>query len=354
MLILGIETSCDDTSAAIVKDGRKVLSNVVSSQDRFHSKYGGVVPEIASRKHLEIVNFVVSDALDSAGCGFSDIDAVAVTQGPGLVGSLLIGIMTAKTIAYVNKIPLLGINHIEGHIFSNLLERSELKPPFLSLVVSGGHSELIWVKDYGKYEVLGRTRDDAAGEVYDKVAKYFGLGYPGGPVIDRLAKNGRPDAVRFPRAKLKDGSLDFSFSGIKTAVINHGRSIDAELRNKELKQKKGKFAKIQGLDEKTMADILASFQKTVVDMLMENTLIAARRKQAGTIVIGGGVASNTWLRKKFSEAAESKSIRVFYPGKGFSTDNAAMIACAGYYGLRDGKKGSPMSLTATANMSVVD
>ncbi len=352
MLILGIETSCDDTAASVVREGREMLSGVISSQDRFHRKYGGVVPEIASRRHLETVNLIIDEALECAGCSFDDIDAIAVTQGPGLVGSLLIGIMTAKALAYVYSKPLVAVNHLEGHIFSSLIGRPELEPPFLSLIVSGGHSDLIWVNDYCDYEVMGRTRDDAAGEAFDKVAKYFNLGYPGGPVIDRMAKEGNPEAIIFPRAKMKDNRLDFSFSGIKTAVVNYVRNTSAAGKNRGIKQKKGKPEVIEIKDKKLMADILASFQNTVVGMLLDNTLAAAEIKNTKTIVIGGGVAANSCLRRKFREAAEKEGLKLYYPEISLCTDNAAMIACAGYYRIKKRKPGQCLALTARANLPV--
>lgn len=336
MLTLGIETSCDETAAAVTRDGRTVLSNVISSQIKYHKKYGGVVPEIASRKHLQSINFIIDQALKSARCRIKDIDNIAVTTGPGLVGALLIGISTAKSIAYSNRISLVGVNHLEGHIFSNFLGRAELKPPFLALIVSGGHSDLVYMSDYGSYQVLGRTRDDAVGEAYDKVAKIYGLGYPGGPVIDKLAKKGNPELVAFPRVKMKNESLDFSFSGIKTAVVNYMRN-----------NKSGGRSRIK------VSDILASFQSAIVDMLLKNTMKAAKMKKAGAIVIGGGVAANSYLRSSFSRAFSDRGIRIYYPEPIFCTDNAAMIACVGYYKAAK-KKGVKTSgpIEARANMKI--
>ena len=352
MIILGIETSCDDTAAAVVKDGRTVLSSVTSSQDQFHKKYGGVVPEIASRKHLETINLVIQEALEKAGHVFKEIDAIAVTQGPGLVGSLLIGIMTAKALAYVYKKPLIAVNHLEGHIFSCLLGRKNLKPPFLSLIISGGHSDLVYVRAYGVYEMLGRTRDDAVGETYDKVAKILGLGYPGGPVIDRLARDGNTEAVKFPKAKMKDNSLDFSFSGVKTAVINHIRNTGSKnSAGKQSREKAGSLL-FKHLDKKTMLDIIASFQKTVVETLLDNTMIAAKKMRAKTVTVCGGVSANSYLRKKFTGAFNAEGTKLYFPEMEYCTDNAAMIACAGYYSpVR--KKLKPISpIAPLANMEL--
>ena len=278
-LILAIESSCDETSAAVIKNGREVLSNIISSQIATHTIYGGVVPEVASRMHIEVIDSVVKEALEEASVTLDDIDAIGVTYGPGLVGALLVGLQYAKGLAYATHKPLIGVNHIEGHISANYLEYNDLKPPFVSLVVSGGHTFIVHVKDYGEYEVLGQTRDDAAGEAYDKVARAIGLGYPGGPKIDKLAKEGNPDAIAFPRANFHEETLDFSFSGVKSAVLNY--------INKCNMQKK----------EYNRADIAASFQKSVVEVLKDNVFKTCKKKNVNKIAIAGGVASNSALRE---------------------------------------------------------
>lgn len=332
MLILGIETSCDETAASVVKDGRKILSNIVASQVAIHRKFWGVVPEIASRKHLELINPVISEALSKAKIGFSDLDGIAVTYGPGLVGALLVGLSTAKAIAYANNLSLIGINHLEGHIYANYLEHSFPKPPFLSLIVSGGHSDLVYVRDHGSYQVMGRTRDDAPGEAFDKIAKFLRLDYPGGPIIDKLAKKGNPKAISFPRSCFKTKeTLDFSFSGIKTAVVNYVTRI----------QDPG--FKIQ--------DIAASFQEAIVDMLVKNTLKAVQLKRIKRIVLAGGVAANSRLRKRLKEETKARGIELYYPRKALCTDNAAMIASCGYYKIKEGME-SDLSLNAMANLSL--
>ncbi|MCG2676739.1 tRNA (adenosine(37)-N6)-threonylcarbamoyltransferase complex transferase subunit TsaD [bacterium] len=332
LLILGIETSCDETAASVVKDGRKILSNVVASQVALHRKFWGVVPEIASRKHLELINPVISEALSGAKIGFSDLDGIAVTYGPGLVGALLVGLSTAKAIAYSNSLPFVGINHLEGHIYANYLEHPSLKPPFLALIVSGGHSDLVYVRNHGVYKVLGRTRDDAPGEAFDKIAKFLKLGYPGGPIIDKLSKKGNPEAIPFPRSSFKaKETLDFSFSGIKTAVVNYVNRV-----------------KGQGLRVK---DVVASFQEAVVDMLIKNTLRAAKVKGVKRIVLAGGVAANSRLRERLKKEATARDIRLYCPRKELCTDNAAMIASCGYYKLKEGIK-SDLSLNAVANLSL--
>ena len=321
-LILGIETSCDETAAAVVGNGREVLSNIISSQIDIHKLYGGVVPEIASRKHTEIINQVIKEAIDTAGVGLDSLDGVAVTYGPGLVGALLVGVAEAKAICWAKDIPLIGVHHISGHISANYIEHKELEPPFMCLVVSGGHSHIVRVVDYGQYEILARTRDDAAGEAFDKVARVIGLGYPGGPKIDKLAKEGDPDAVPFPRAKVNGSDLDFSFSGVKTAVLNYVNAC-----------------KMKNFDYNT-ADIAASFQKSVVSVLVDHTMEAAASFGIDRIAVAGGVASNSALRAAMKEACEDKGYSLCYPSPLLCTDNAAMIACAGYYefvaGRRDG------------------
>ena len=311
--ILAIETSCDETAAAVVHNGREVLSNIISSQIDLHKLYGGVVPEIASRKHIEKINQVIEEALKEAETTLDDIDAVAVTYGPGLVGALLVGVAEAKAIAYARKLPLVGVHHIEGHISANYIEHPDLEPPFLCLVASGGHTHLVRVREYGEYEILGRTRDDAAGEAYDKVARAIGLGYPGGPKIDRLAKEGNPDAVHFPKAHIEGAEYDFSFSGLKSAVLNYINGCKMKGENYD------------------PADIAASFQKAVVDVLVENSMKAAENLGIYKFAIAGGVASNTALRAAMKNACEEREIRFFYPSPVYCTDNAAMIDAAGYY-----------------------
>lgn len=311
--ILAIESSCDETAAAVVNNGREVRSNVISSQIELHKLYGGVVPEIASRKHIEKINQVIEEALKEAGVTLDDIDAVGVTYGPGLVGALLVGVAEAKAIAYARRLPLVGVHHIEGHISANYIEHPELEPPFLCLVVSGGHTHLVCVKDYGKYKILGRTRDDAAGEAYDKVARAIGLGYPGGPKIDRLAKEGNAEAIKFPKAHIEGAPYDFSFSGLKSAVLNYINGC----------QMKG--------ESYNPADIAASFQKAVVDVLVEKSMAAVEEYGMNKFAIAGGVASNSALREGMKKACEEKEIAFYYPSPIYCTDNAAMIGAAAYY-----------------------
>lgn len=313
VLILAIESSCDETAAAVVKNGRQVLSNVISSQIELHKLYGGVVPEIASRKHIEKINQVIEEALQVAEVTLDDIDAVGVTYGPGLVGALLVGVAEAKAIAYAKKLPLVGVHHIEGHISANYIENLELEPPFLCLVVSGGHTHLVCVKDYGEYEILGRTRDDAAGEAFDKVARAIGLGYPGGPKIDKLSKEGNPNAIAFPRAHMEDSPYDFSFSGVKSAVLNYINGCQ-----------------MKGI-EYSQADIAASFQKAVTDVLVENAIRGVKEYGLNKLAIAGGVASNSSLREAMKCACEKNGIEFYHPSPIFCTDNAAMIGVAAYY-----------------------
>ena len=319
-LILAIESSCDETAASVVKNGRTILSNVISSQIELHKLYGGVVPEIASRKHIEKINQVIEEALSEAGVTLDDLDAIGVTYGPGLVGALLVGVAEAKAIAYAKKLPLVGVHHIEGHVSANYIEHPDLEPPFLCLIVSGGHTHLVIVKDYGEFEILGRTRDDAAGEAFDKVARAIGLGYPGGPKIDKLSKEGNPHAIVFPKAKIDGAPYDFSFSGVKSAVLNF------------INQNK-----MQG-KESHAADLAASFQQSVVDVLVEHTMLAAKDYQMDKVAIAGGVASNGTLRQAMKEACEKNGLKFYHPSPIFCTDNAAMIGVAAYYEYKKGTR----------------
>ena len=304
--ILAVESSCDETAASVVRNGREVLSNVIYSQIDLHTLYGGVVPEIASRKHIEKVNQVIEKALSDAGITLKEVTAVAVTYGPGLVGA-------AKAIAFAADKPLVGVHHIEGHISANYIENKELEPPFICLVVSGGHSHLVVVKDYGEYEIIGRTRDDAAGEAFDKIARAIGLGYPGGPKIDKVSKEGNPDAIRFPRAKVDGSTYDFSFSGLKSAVLNYLNSC--EMKGIAVNQ----------------ADVAASFQKAVIDVLVGHSMDAVSQYHFKKFAIAGGVASNTSLRAAFEKACREKGLEFYHPSPVYCTDNAAMIGVAGYY-----------------------
>ena len=328
--ILAIESSCDETAAAVIHNGREVRSNVISSQIELHKLYGGVVPEIASRKHIEKINQVIEEALNEANVTLDDIDAIGVTYGPGLVGALLVGVAEAKAIAYAKNLPLVGVHHIEGHISANYIENPDLEPPFLCLVVSGGHTHLVCVKEYGKYEILGRTRDDAAGEAYDKVARAIGLGYPGGPKIDRIAKEGNPDAIQFPKAHM-DSEYDFSFSGVKSAVLNH--------LNK---------CRMQG-EEIVAADVAASFQRCVVEVLVEHAIAAAKDYKIDKLAIAGGVASNSGLRTAMEEACRKHNIDFYHPSPIFCTDNAAMIGVAAYYEYQKGTRHG-LDLNAIPNL----
>ncbi len=331
--ILGIESSCDETAAAVVVNGRTVLSNVISSQIDIHTLYGGVVPEIASRKHVERITQVIRTALSEAGRSLSDLDAVAVTYGPGLVGALLVGVSAAKGICYASGIPLVGVHHIEGHISANYIAAPELEPPFLCLVVSGGHTHLVMVKDYGEYEILGRTMDDAAGEAFDKVARAVGLGYPGGPKIDKAAREGNPEAIHFPRGKVSDSVYDFSFSGLKSAVLNY---LNTE--------------QMAGRDI-CVPDVAASFQKSVVEVLVGHAMEAVEQYHCKRFALAGGVASNSALREAAKEACRQRGIAFCCPPPVLCTDNAAMIGCAGYYdycrGIRSG-----FDLNAVPNLAL--
>lgn len=317
-LILAIESSCDETAASVVKNGREILSNIISSQIALHTLYGGVVPEIASRKHIEKINQVIEEALKQAQVTLEDIDAVGVTYGPGLVGALLVGVAEAKAIAYAAKKPLVGVHHIEGHIAANYIEHPDLEPPFLCLVVSGGHTHLVHVEDYGKFKIIGRTRDDAAGEAFDKVARAIGLGYPGGPKIDKVSREGNPEAIVFPRAHIEEAPYDFSFSGVKSAVLNYINGC-----------------KMKG-EEYSQADIAASFQKAVTDVLVGNAMHAVEEYGDRKFAIAGGVASNSALRAAMAEACKEKGVEFYYPSPIYCTDNAAMIGVAAYYEFMNG------------------
>jgi N6-L-threonylcarbamoyladenine synthase len=334
MKVLAIESSCDDTGAAVLLNGRKALSNILSSQVAIHKKYGGVVPELASRRHIESIVPVVTEALETAGVALTEIDGIAVTQGPGLVGSLLVGLSFAKSLSFAAGIPLVGINHIEGHLSAIFLEEKSLRFPYVGLVVSGGHTSLFRVDGFGKCRRLGQTRDDAAGEAFDKIAKLLGLGYPGGPIIDELSKRGDPEAIRFPRAFLSRDSLDFSFSGLKTSVVNYVKSHS---------QPSGVFP------ETLINDIAASFQEAVVEILVKKTLQAAHQLGLKRMVLSGGVAANHRLRERMEQEASEKKVKVYLPSPVFCTDNAAMIGVVGYEYLKRGIR-SPLSLNAFANL----
>lgn len=333
MLVLGIETSCDETAVSVLRDGKYILSSLVSTQEEIHRKYGGVVPELACRRHIEVIYPLITEALNKAKVGITDIDCVAVTYGPGLIGALLVGVSIGKAIAYALKIPLVAVNHIEGHIMAILLEE-EIFFPFISLIVSGGHTQLYYVKGVGDYEFLGSTLDDAAGEAYDKVAKMLGLGYPGGPIIDQIAKKGNPNAIRLPRA-LSGKSLDFSFSGLKTAVLNHINSLQSTVNS----------------SHSQIPNIAASFQQAVVDVLVRKTIMAAEKKGVGDIVLGGGVACNSALREQMVRKAASRGMAVHIPSPSLCTDNAAMIALAGYYKFKK-KEFAPLTLNPQAHLSI--
>lgn len=331
--ILAIETSCDETAAAVVRNGREVLSNVISSQIAIHTEYGGVVPEIASRKHIEKIDEVIELALKEANCDYEDIDAIAVTYGPGLVGALLVGVSTAKALAFALDKPLLGVHHIEGHISANFIENPELKPPFACLVVSGGHTHLVVVKDYGEFEIVGQSRDDAAGEAFDKVARAVGLGYPGGPKVDKAAREGNPDAIHFPRGEVDGNPYDFSFSGLKSAVLNY--------INK---------AKMTG-EEIHTGDLCASFQKAVTEALVSRAIALCKERSYRQLAIAGGVASNSQIRRELEAECERNGIRFFRPSPVLCTDNAAMIGCAAYYEYEKGRRDS-YDLNARPNLKL--
>ena len=333
MNILAIETSCDETAAAVVYNGREVKSNIISSQIELHKIYGGVVPELASRKHIEKINVVIQEALEVAKVTLDEINLVGVTYGPGLVGALLVGVAQAKAIAWAKGLPIIGVNHIEGHICANYIEYPDLKPPFACLVVSGGHTHLVMVKDYGEVEVLGQTRDDAAGEAYDKVARSIGLGYPGGPKIDKLAEEGNPEAISFPKAHVADAPLDFSFSGVKSAVLNYINGC-----------------KMKGIVYNP-ADVAASFQKAVVEVLVEHSMMALKELKVDKFAISGGVAANSSLRAQMAKACKENNIKFYCPSLAMCTDNAAMIGVAAYYEYKRGIR-SDWKLNAVPNLKL--
>lgn len=331
--ILAIESSCDETAAAVVRNGREILSNIISSQIDLHKLYGGVVPEIASRKHIEKINQVIDEALEVANVGLDEIDAIGVTYGPGLVGALLVGVSQAKAISFAKNIPLIGVHHIEGHISANYIENPKLEPPFMCLVISGGHTHLVLVKDYGVYEIVGRTRDDAAGEAFDKVARAIGLGYPGGPKIEKLAKEGNEKAISFPIAHIENSPFDFSFSGVKSSVLNYINSC--KMKNETIVE----------------ADIAASFQKAVIDALIEKSMLAIKEYNVKNFAIAGGVASNTTLRMAIKKSCEENGIQFFHPSPIFCTDNAAMIGVAAYYEYLAGTRHG-LDLNAVPNLKI--
>ncbi len=331
--ILAIESSCDETAAAVIKNGREVCSNIIFSQIELHKLYGGVVPEIASRKHIEKINQVIEEALSVAEVGLEDLDAIAVTYGPGLVGALLVGVAEAKAIAYAANKPLVGVHHIEGHIAANYIENLDLEPPFMCLVVSGGHTHLVKVLDYDQFEIVGRTRDDAAGEAFDKVARAIGLGYPGGPKVDALAKEGNKEAIVFPRAKVDGNEYDFSFSGLKSAVLNY-------LNQCEMKQ-----------IQVNNADVAASFQYAVIDVLTTHAIKATKEMGMDKLAVAGGVASNSSLRESLKNACEKEGITFYHPSPLYCTDNAAMIGVAGYYAYKNGVRHG-LDLNAVPNLKI--
>lgn len=333
VIILSIESSCDETAAAVVKNGRYILSNIISSQIDIHKRYGGVVPEIASRKHIEAIDDVINQALVESSTALNDVDAIAVTYGPGLVGALLVGVAHAKALAFACKKPLVGVHHIEGHICANFIENPTFHPPFICLVVSGGHSHIVYVQDYDKFEIIGKTRDDAVGEAYDKVSRAIGFGYPGGPIVDGLAKEGNPNAIHFPRVYLEESTYDLSFSGLKSSVLNY-------------------INKCNMLGEKVVAeDVAASFQQAVVEVLVNKTIKAAKQKNINKVAMAGGVASNSALRQAMQSACEKENIFLTYPSPILCTDNAAMIGAAGYYGYIKGVR-DELDLNAIPNLKL--
>ena len=326
MLVLGIESSCDETSVAIVEDGRKVLSNVINSQIKIHERFGGVVPEIASRNHVQAISTVTKQALEQAKTTFDQVDAISCTMGPGLVGALLVGVSYAKALSFALDKPLIGTNHIKGHIAANYITHKELKPPFICLIISGGHTHLVQVKDYNDFQILGKTRDDAIGEAFDKVARVIGLGYPGGPKIDKMAKQGKPN-IHLPRTYFEN--LDFSFSGIKTAVINLNH------KNPDIDK----------------SDLCASFEQAVTEVIVTNTVKACKNSNVKTVALAGGVSANSYIRNAFDNVAKENNIDIYYPKMELCTDNAAMIASAGYYELINGKTSS-LDLNAVPNLKI--
>lgn len=332
-LILAIESSCDETSAAVVKNGREVVSCVISSQIDIHKKFGGVVPEVASRNHILNISSVVSEAMEKASVSYDDLSSVAVTYGPGLIGALLVGVSYAKGIASAKELPLVAVNHIHGHIAANYITHQKLSPPFVCLVASGGHSHILYVKDYMDFEILGRTRDDAAGEAFDKIARVIGLGYPGGPKVEALSKEGNDTAMSFPRVEFSDAPYDFSFSGVKTSVINYLHT----------KEQKG--------EEVNKADIAASFQRAVTDVLVAHTIRACIDKKVDKVAIAGGVSANGALRDAFKKACNENNLKLYYPEPVYCTDNAAMIGCAGFYKFLKGEF-ADSSLNAVANLKL--
>ncbi|MGI6545686.1 MAG: tRNA (adenosine(37)-N6)-threonylcarbamoyltransferase complex transferase subunit TsaD [Fastidiosipilaceae bacterium] len=339
MLVLGIESSCDETAAAVVKDGRLALSNVIDTQVDIHRRYGGVVPEIASRRHVGQILPVVETALDEADVGLGDLDAICVTGGPGLIGSLLVGVSAAKGIASVTGLPLYAAHHIAGHIAANYIAHPDLEPPFICLVVSGGHSHIVHVRDWLRFDILARTRDDAAGEAFDKIARACGLGYPGGPAIEKVAQSGDPHKIVFPRTSFGDGNLDFSFSGVKTAALNYLNSVEMDAKRKSLERD----------DLLNVADFAASFQQAIISVLVEHTVQAAEQAKIGTIALAGGVAANRALREALSKQAVARDLRFCYPPPVLCTDNAAMIGALGHYMAVYGAAPAGPSLDARAN-----
>ncbi len=333
IVILAIESSCDETSASVVKNGLEVLSNVVASQIDWHRKYGGVVPEIASRKHLELINPVIEEALSEAGLDFSDIDAVAATYGPGLVGGLLVGLSAAKALAYTLELPFIGINHVAGHIYANFISNKEIEAPVVCLTISGGHTDLLYFKELGEYEILGRTKDDAAGEAFDKTARVLGIGYPGGPAIEKISKEGNPEAIDFPRSFINEANYDFSFSGLKTAVINY------------LHRKK------QRGEEINKADVAASFQQAVIDVMIAKIIRAVENHQVNSVILSGGVAANKTLGNQLTKALKTYDLPLYTPNLSLCTDNAAMIGSVAYYQYIKGEF-SPLTLNAKANLKL--